>query len=278
MASGDRTIWISNSGVDFGSGINWSNGVPANAGANDPNAYFGGPTGGSANCTASVDRSTDVFTLTVADDFAGDIGSRSAPLIWNASPAVHTIRGTGTMWLQPGGGGYFVVNSLNLDNAMTLLGSSSSVLVLSGGVTIDPTGEVFGLLGVFGFQADVVLALPDSTELPVNQLIVTAGTFTNHRDTNETDYWNISGGFVNATNTTWAVGHRVCIAGGTFEMNPTGASGGPAMSVINGTLDLSKSLFPITIKDLTVGVDATFHDVQLGATTDITVDLRKPYP
>lgn len=279
MASGDRSIWISNNSNDFNDGDNWSNGVPGSVGAQDPNAYFGGPSGGQANCTLNVDRTGDTFLLTTAPEYGGDIGSVGVPLIWSDVVGPHVIRGSGRVYVKPAVGvASIVVDSTNIEDALTILSSVPVVWIKSGAVIVAPTGQLTSHCGVVGIDASLTINAPSGAETNPLSLVVIAGQVDNDRATENGDYWHISGGFVKCTNETFATGHVIGITGGTLELSPTGVAGQVNLLAIGGTVDFSQSLFTINLKVFVLGPNVLFKDVTVGASSDSEIDLRKPYP
>lgn len=281
MATNDRTVWVSNSSQRW-IASNFSNGLPGNAGASDPDAYFNGQ--GQASVTQDMDQTGKSFKLITTPEYQGDVGSLGNPLVCSLTGATgspfNSIRGTGSVYLAPTSSAAVIVNSLNLATALFISSDSTMPLyVKSGHATVMPTGGI-ELLTVMGIDASVELITIDGSERSPKYLILTSGDITSDRQTPANSLWEVNGGLLTTTEVTYSNTSWLFINGGTVRFEPTGEiSTGLQVVLAGGLLDMSRSVHRITFKSLIIGPEAELLDVPgaVGSTVAI-VDLRLEYP
>lgn len=279
MAAGDRSTWKGGGTKDFGNPLSWTNGVPANAGPNNPDCYFDGTS--QDDCIQNVARGSDDFKLTVAPDHYGSIGTMSAPLSWtSANYESHSILGDGAVYINPSSAAsrqsIITVDSKNLHNAVTILGATGFVHVRSGGVHINPECQP-GRLTLHSTES-LVTVHPYSGGSSNVWIIVEAGHLEWNRTLSASANMVLSGGSCDF-NGNFASGAYVWAVGGRLVLAPDAAVSDGGLFAMAGSVDLSQSSFALSMDEVTIGPNCEFEDAaDLISGTLFITDLRKRYP
>ena len=283
MATGDRSIWVSNSDTRFDHAPNWSNGIPGSLGAYDPNPYFGGPLGGQASCLQNVSNGGTKMQVFVEENYGGDLGTLADPFTWWSDHFInHVFRGSGRAYINTGVGGaaslaIITVDSNNLVDAVTLVGCGTGYISVKRGHFVCDAASDFGMLQLFGPLA--YATIPEYSSSNTVEWIGNNGGILNWgRTIPSTGVLTSIGGYLNFTGA-MATNSELEVSGGRALIAPSAAISTGVMRLFDGLIDLSGSAYKIAPTQMVVGPDVELLDPQeyIDA-ANFVIDLRKVYP